>query len=539
MKRIVFRTRLSRVLSVTALSLLVTCTQDRSPLAPFGPPQFAAVPFSGPAVLVGAGDISACTNDRDELTAQIIDRIPGTVFTAGDNAYPYGRAVDYQNCFEPTWGRFKARTYANLGNHEYDSSSTADPAFDYFGDRVGPRGLGYYSFDLGAWHIVVLNDNGQFVSFQANSTQDQWLQADLAAHPNLCTLAIWHQPFRFSNKNPAGKTEDPARKIIWDRLYAAGVDVVVNGHQHHYERFLPMDPDGAVDLNRGVRSFIVATGGESTAPVELIAPNSVIRGDNFGVIKFTLKDGSYDWQFIPIAGQTFTDAGSASCHDAPGGLSGALSTIAASPTTILKGGPTSTLTVTAKDANGNPVAGAFVTLGATGTGNTLTQPATYTDENGIATGTLSSTVTETKTLSATVNGIALAQTASVVVTAPASVSAWKSKVTTDDRLIVVGTGTATIKVTVLDAGGRPVSGAAVTLRATGRENTLTQPTALTDVNGVTTGSLSSTIAEVKVVSAIANGTPINQIAFVIVTRNWCAYTSPVAQWLCRNFASNR
>ena len=511
----VFRTRLARVLAVTALTLLVTCTDDRSPLAPFEAPRFSAAPFSGPAVLVGAGDIAACTTDRDELTAQIIDSIPGTVFTAGDNAYPYGRAVDYQNCYEPSWGRFKARTYANIGNHEYDSSSTASPTFDYFGDRVGPRGLGYYSFDLGAWHIVVLNDNGQFVPFQANSTQDQWLVADLAAHRNLCTLAIWHQPFRFSNKNPAGNTIDPARKIIWDRLYAAGVDVAVNGHQHHYERFLPMNPDGAVDLDRGIRSFIVATGGESFAPVELIAPNSAVNGDNYGVIKFTLKDGSYDWQFIPIAGQTFTDAGSSSCHDAPGGLSGALSTIAASPTTILKGGQTSTITVTAKDANGNPVAGAFVTLAATGTGNTLTQPATYTDENGLATGTLSSTVTETKTISATVNGIALAQTASVVVTATASAS--KSKVSTVNKFIAVATGTATIKVTVLDASSRPVGGAAVTLQATGSGNTLIQPTALTDVNGVTTGSLSSTIAGIKTVSAIANGTLINQTASVTVT----------------------
>ncbi|HKA57577.1 MAG TPA: invasin domain 3-containing protein [Gemmatimonadales bacterium] len=510
-----FRTRLPRVLAVAALTLLVvTCVDDRSPVAPFKGPQFSALPFSGPAVLVGAGDIAACTNNHDSLTANIIDGIPGTVFTAGDNAYPNGRAVDYQNCYEPTWGRFKARTYATLGNHEYDSSATADPTFDYFGTRAGPRGLGYYSFELGAWHIVVLNDNGQFVQFRSGSAQDQWLIADLAAHPNLCTLVIWHQPFRFSNKSLTGATSDPARKIFWDRLYAAGVDVAVNGHQHQYERFLPMNPDGVLDPERGIRSFIVGSGGESAFQPVLIAPNSAVQSGNFGVMKFTLKDGGYDWQFIPIAGQTFTDAGSASCHDAPGGVSGTASTIAAAPTPVMKGVP-STITVTAKDANGNPVAGAFVSLAATGAGNTVTQPSAYTDENGIATGTLSSTVTEVKTVSATVNGVALTQTASVVVTAPASAS--KSKIATADRFIAVGTGTATITVTVLDAGSKPVGGAVVTLQATGTGNTITQPTALTDATGKTTGTLSSTDAGVKTVSAIANGTLISPTASVTVT----------------------
>lgn len=509
-----FRTLVARVLAVSALTLLVaTCVDNRSPMTPVEAPLFSALPFSGPAVFVGAGDIASCAFNRDSLTANIIDGIPGTVFTVGDNAYPNGRAVDYQNCYDPTWGRFKARTYAALGNHEYDSSATAAPTFDYFGDRAGPRGFGYYSFELGAWHIVVLNDNGQFVPFQSGSLQDQWLVADLAAHPNLCTLAIWHQPFRFSNKNPGGSTSDPARKIFWDRMYAAGVDVVVSGHQHHYERFLPMNPDGAVDVERGLRSFILGTGGESSFQPVLIAPNSAVQSNNFGVMKFTLKDGGYEWQFIPIAGQTFTDAGSASCHDAPGGVSAALSTIDASPTTVLKGVP-STITVTAKDANGNPVAGAYVTLAATGTGNTLTQPSAYTDENGIATGTFSSTGTEVKTISATVNGLQLNQTASVVVTAPASAS--KSKVAAD-KYIAVGTGASTITVTVLDAGGKPVGGAAVTLQATGSGNTIAQPTVLTDATGKTTGTLSSTVAGAKTVSAIANGTLISQTATVTVT----------------------
>jgi adhesin/invasin len=517
MPRSVLRTGLLRVLALTSSIVLVTCTEDRQPLAPptVGAPRFAAAPFSGPSVFVGAGDIATCVNNNDEATAQLLDGIPGTVFTAGDNAYPNGRAIDYLNCYDPTWGRHKARTWATLGNHEYDSSATADPSFDYFGDRAGPRGLGYYSFDLGAWHIVVLNDNGQFVPFTANTAQDQWFQADLAAHPNLCTLVMWHQPYVFSNKTATGSTTSPARKIFWDRAYAAGVDVVVNGHAHQYERFLPMTPDLVVDQDRGVRAFIIGTGGESTAQPVNIAPNSVVQAGTFGVMKFTLKDGGYDWQFFPIPGQTFTDAGNASCHDAAGGVSGSLSTVTASPTTIMKGGPTSTITVTAKDANGNPVSGAYVSLAASETGNTITQPANYTDANGVATGTLSSTVTGVKTVSATVNGIAAAQTAAVVVTAPASAS--RSKVTIAEKYVAVGTGTANITVTVLDAGSRPIAGATVTLQSTGSGNTLTQPTALTNANGVTNGTLSSTVAETKTISATANGTLLSQTASVEVT----------------------
>lgn len=512
----VFHVGYLKVLAVTGVIVLVTCTVDREPLAPgrLEVPRLALQSFQGPQILVGAGDIASCANDNDAATATLIDGIAGTVFTAGDDAYPNGRAIDYQNCYDPTWGRFKARTWAVLGNHEYDSSATAQPSFDYFGDRAGPAGLGYHSIDLGAWHVIFLNDNGQFVPFKAGSVQDQWLVADLAAHPNLCTLVIWHQPYLFSNKNPTGATSDPARKIFWDRLYAAGVDVVLNGHQHQYERFLPMTPDGVVDPDHGIREFIVGTGGESTGQPQNIAPNSVVQASTYGVTKFTLKDGGYDWQYFPIPGQTFTDAGSASCHDAPGGVSGAQSTIVAAPTTVLKSQAT-TITVTAKDGNGNPVAGAFVTLAATGSGNTLTQPATYTDANGVATGTLSSTVTETKSVSATVNGIAVAQTASVVVTAPAS--ARKSKVATGQGYIAVGTGTSTITVTVNDASGHAVSGATVTLQATGSGNTLTQPTALTNAQGIATGTLSSTVGETKTVSAIANGTVISQTVNVVVT----------------------
>jgi protocatechuate 3,4-dioxygenase beta subunit len=503
----------SRIPAIAALVVLVTCTDDRPPLAPTAPGAIRADQLAGgSAVLVGAGDIATCTNDNDEATAQLLDGIPGTVFTAGDDAYPNGRAVDYQNCYAPTWGRHLNRTIAVLGNHEYDSSATADPSFDYFGDRAGPRGKGYYSLDLAAWHVVVLNDN---IAFAAGSEQDQWLRNDLAAHPNQCILAIWHQPYFFSNKNPSGDVILPTRKIFWDRLYAAGADLVIDGHQHQYERFAPMNPDGQADAGYGIREFIVGTGGESSADPAAIAPNSEVRSRAFGVMKFTLKDGGYDWQFYPIPGVVFSDAGSASCHGAPPGVSAIQTGVTASPATIYKGTQTSTITVTARNATGSPISGATVVLAATGTGNTLKQPAAVTNANGVATGTLSSTVEETKLVTATVNGTAIAQSASVVVTAAAS--AKKSKVATTEPYLAVGTGTATIKVTVLDAGNLPVSGATVTLVASGSGNTLTQPTGLTDASGVVTGTLQSSVAETKTVTATANGTTISQTAKIVVT----------------------
>lgn len=268
-------------------------------------------------LLIGAGDIAACGsqtwNQRDEETGKIIDLYPtATVFTAGDNAYPAGRAIDYANCYEPAWGRHKARTWATLGNHEYDSGSGA-PTWDYFGDRAGPRGLGYYSVDLGAWHIIVLNDNSSYVPFKAGSVQDVWLQNDLAANTKPCVMAIWHQPMMMSSDSDF--IYRSTRKIFWDRLYAAGADVVLSGHQHFYERFAPMNPSRQLDPERGIRAFIVGTGGDSVDPPTLNrAPGSEVIGGAFGVIKFALYDGGYEWEFLPIPGYTFNDKGTGSCH---------------------------------------------------------------------------------------------------------------------------------------------------------------------------------------------------------------------------------
>jgi hypothetical protein len=261
-------------------------------------------------IFVGAGDIADC-GGNDEYTAQILDTIPGTVFTAGDNAYPEGTMQDYLDCYDPTWGRHKARTYPALGNKEYEVDPTAQASFDYFGARLPAPG--YYSFDLGAWHIIVVNDN---INFDAGSAQDQWLQADLAASTSQCTMAIFHKPRFYSTAIPGGPTVDTKRKILWDRLYAAGADVVVNGHRHNYQRFSPMDPDGNLDLAQGIKEFIVGTGGVPSGQPTNIAPNSEVHQLTWGVIKFRLRDGSYAWDFIPAipAGTTFTDSGTATCH---------------------------------------------------------------------------------------------------------------------------------------------------------------------------------------------------------------------------------
>lgn len=268
-------------------------------------------PPGTPEVLIAAGDISSCKNNRDESTAKLIDAMPGTVFTLGDNAYPYGRAEDYAKCYHPTWGRHRDRTFANVGNHEYDTGN-ADGSWDYFAGGAGPRGKGYYSFDLGDWHIIVLNDNGSYVPYGAGSTQDKWLVNDLANNTKQCTLAIWHQPLFYSNTSAT--VVRPGRKIIWDRLYAAGVDVVLHGHQHHYERFAPLTPDGVRDDAAGIRQFIVGTGGEGNANPTVIAPNSEVRDDAYGILKLTLYASGYDWQFVATPGETFTDSGSATCH---------------------------------------------------------------------------------------------------------------------------------------------------------------------------------------------------------------------------------
>src|SRR5574341_219426 len=257
-------------------------------------------------VLVGAGNIARCDRTGDEETAALLDGIAGTVMTMGDNAYPGGSTTDYAACYDPTWGRHRSRTRPGLGNHDYDTGS-ADPYFAYFGAAAGDAASGYYSYDLATWHIIVVNTGSTAISTAAGAPQEQWLRADLAAHPARCTLAYWHHP-RFY-QGTWGKNS--AVKPLWDALYAANADVVVNGHFHLYERYAPQTPDGVVDSARGIRQFIAGTGGAGHDALVEPHPNVEVRDNTaVGVLKLTLRDGAYDWEFIPAGGATFSDRGS-------------------------------------------------------------------------------------------------------------------------------------------------------------------------------------------------------------------------------------
>jgi acid phosphatase type 7 len=259
--------------------------------------------------LVGAGDIASCNHNRDEATARLLDTIPGTVFTAGDNAYSSGTFSQFQNCYGPTWGRHYARTAPSVGNHEYRTSG-ASGYFQYF--FGGPFGGGYYSYNYGDWHIVVLNSMCELIGgCSATSPQAQWLRADLAANPRFCTLAYWHHPVFSSGQHGNDPKMAPAFQILYDN----NADLVINGHDHDYERFAPQTPSGTADPARGIREIVVGTGGAQLRPFATIRPNSERRNANtWGVLKLTLNPDSYSWQFVPVAGQTFTDSGTTRCH---------------------------------------------------------------------------------------------------------------------------------------------------------------------------------------------------------------------------------
>jgi acid phosphatase type 7 len=265
------------------------------------------VPPTGSQVFVGAGDIAMCDAlDPARQTGQLLSTIGGTVFTLGDNAYFSGSAREYHDCYDPTWGREIGRTRPVPGNHEYDGGSAGVPYFNYFGTQAGTPGLGYYSFELGAWHIIALNSN---LSPAESSPQGVWLRNDLAANRAKCTLAYWHHPLYTSSQNgPQTFTRD-----FWRQLYAAGADVVLGGHDHVYESFRPQDADGRLDLARGIREFVVGTGGAPLYTFPITAPNSERQVRAFGVLKLTLNAESYDYQFITVGGG-LGDQGSAQCH---------------------------------------------------------------------------------------------------------------------------------------------------------------------------------------------------------------------------------
>src|SRR5437773_6683281 len=286
------------VSGATVGSATITATSEGQS----GSALITVVAVSSSVVFVGAGDIADCSGSGDEATAALLDNIAGTVFTAGDNVYPDGTDAQFTQCYDPSWGRHKARTRPTPGNHDYHTTG-ASGYYGYFGSLAGPSGQGYYSYDLGAWHLISLNSNA---SMSAGSAQETWLRQDLAASTKQCTIAYWHHP-RFSSGTQHGSLS--SAEPLWQALYDAGADIVLNGHEHNYERFAPQTPTGTADPTRGIREFVVGTGGESHYNDQgTPLPNSeLFNGTTFGVLKLTLSAGSYTWQFIPVSGGTFTD----------------------------------------------------------------------------------------------------------------------------------------------------------------------------------------------------------------------------------------
>jgi hypothetical protein len=354
-----------------------------------------AVAQESDPVLVGAGDIASCTSPGDEATASLLEGIEGTVATFGDNAYPTGTDTDFASCYDPTWGQFKARTMPSLGNHEYETAG-ASGYFDYFSATNGflppsapvPNtaanpGLtlakGYYSYDLGSWHIISLNSNCSFVDgggCDVGSSQEQWLKDDLATHQSTCTIAYFHHP-RFSSG-----VHDNALSVgpLWSDLYQAGAEVVLNGHDHSYERFAPQNPSGQADPGQGVREFVVGTGGAGFTAFKSVQPNSEVRIANTnGVLKMTLHPEGYEWQFVTVPDGTVADAGSGQCHGAP-----------SAPT----------------DTTGTSITGVSTTGSTQGTttGTTGTTTSTTTGTTGTTTSTTTGTTDTTGTTTSTTNG---------------------------------------------------------------------------------------------------------------------------------------
>lgn len=275
-----------------------------------------AAPRGAAPVLAGAGDIADCSSTGDSRTAALLAKIGGTDFTLGDNAYPDASGADLHNCYGPTWGRFKDRTaFAVAGNHEY-YSRYARPHFAYFGAAAGDPGKGYFSGNVGTWHVIALNSNCRYVvgGCGPGSPQVRWLRADLAAHPAACTIAMWHHPMTSSGIYG----DDLAVQPFWKALYDAGADIILNAHEHMYERFRPMTYTQRIDPAYGITSFIVGTGGKDERSIGEPHPASVVRNnDTHGVIKLTLHQGRADFRFVPQAGDTFTDSGTVPCHGAP------------------------------------------------------------------------------------------------------------------------------------------------------------------------------------------------------------------------------
>jgi 3',5'-cyclic AMP phosphodiesterase CpdA len=299
-----------RALLAAACAAAAAGCLTRHDAAPAAPPTYT---------VYAAGDIAYCdkkpallsdANDTAKLVeAGLAASADAAVLLLGDNVYQRGSAAEFRDCYAPTWGRFKARTYPAPGNHEYYTPG-ATGYFDYFGSAAGP---GYYSVNLGAWHVVSLNSNLKGAAQQA---QLDWLRQDLAASGARCTLAYWHHPLYSSGWHGSIATMRP----VWDLLYQRGAELVLSGHDHTYERFLPQDANGRRDDVRGIRQFVVGTGGAYYTPFKLPLENSKMRDNSrFGVLKLVLRADSYEWEFLEASYDGFpngnkADRGAGKCH---------------------------------------------------------------------------------------------------------------------------------------------------------------------------------------------------------------------------------
>jgi len=256
-------------------------------------------------VLLAAGDIGMCGSRPAIETGLMLDSLEGTVLAVGDLAYRHGTAEEFATCYDPVWGRHKSRTKPSPGNHEYESSG-AQPYFDYFGALAGPSGQGYYSFRAGDWLVLSLNSN---LPVSGTTAQGQWIRSELTANAARCTLAYFHHPLYSSGPNG-----DNARLAgLWQLLYEQGVDVVVSAHEHIYERYAPMSPDGQRNDAHGIRQFIVGTGGAGLYTVTRVHPQSELQIIAHGILKLTLTSQGYSWEFLQVGG-TRPDVGNAVCH---------------------------------------------------------------------------------------------------------------------------------------------------------------------------------------------------------------------------------
>jgi acid phosphatase type 7 len=304
---LVSRRLLAAAAAALALSLATAATAGADPvIAAAG--DIACSP-SDPFFFGGSGDATHCAQKR---TAALIGTVDA-VLPLGDNQYNSGSLSNYLSVFDKTWGAFKAKSFPVPGNHEYGTTN-AGGYFSYFGSRAGPSGKGWYSFNVGTWHLIALNSECDRLGTACASggAEEQFVRSDLAAHASKCTLAFWHEP-RISS-GTATVTNAAAMVPIWKDLYNAGADLVLSGHKHFYERFAPLNAS-AQPLTVGMREIIIGTGGDDHAGTPpKITGSQVLNAHTFGIAKVTLHASSYDWRFIGEPGSTFSDSGSTACR---------------------------------------------------------------------------------------------------------------------------------------------------------------------------------------------------------------------------------